>query len=286
MTNKIKDYLSLVKFSHTIFAMPFAFIGFTIGYKEEHLFHLSLLLLVILCMVFARNAAMGFNRLVDRKFDAENPRTKEREIPSGKITPQNAKLFVVMNILAFITCTFFINRLCFYLSPIAIFIVLFYSYVKRFSSLCHYVLSLGLSLAPIGAYLAIRGEFSLLPILFGMVVFFWVGGFDIIYSCQDAEFDSGFDLYSIPSLLGVKRALLVSTISHVTTAAILVYIGFIWQFNLPIYILSASIFSGLMIFQHSIISPKDLSRVNLAFGTTNGIASVIFATGVILSILI
>ncbi|QZT36813.1 putative 4-hydroxybenzoate polyprenyltransferase [Halosquirtibacter xylanolyticus] len=285
MINKINNYLNLVKFSHTIFAMPFAIIGFTLGYAEEHLFHLNTFLLVILCMFFARNAAMGFNRLVDRKYDAENPRTSSREIPKGIISPIHARNFVIFNVIAFIATTYFINPLCFYLSPIAIFTVLFYSYVKRFSSLCHYVLSLGLALAPIGAYLAVRGHFSLIPVLFSFVVFFWVGGFDIIYSCQDEGFDSKFSLYSIPSLVGVRKALNISKLSHLLSICLLIVIGVIWPYNVAIYIISATIFTSLILYQHSLVKADDLSKVNIAFGTTNGIASVLFAIGIITSVL-
>ncbi len=228
--SKVKSYLSLIKFSHTIFAMPFALIGFflpsktevvygvgqwnlnkTIGWDDEVETNLEveawkdfgiLLLLVIFCMVFARSAAMAFNRYLDRQFDAKNPRTAIREIPTGIITPKNALLFTVLSSLLFIICTFFINRLCFYLSPVALAVVLGYSYTKRFTPLCHLVLGLGLSLAPIGAYLAVTGQFALLPILFSLAVIFWVSGFDIIYALQDEEFDKSQQLYSIPAWLG------------------------------------------------------------------------------------
>ncbi|QZE14698.1 putative 4-hydroxybenzoate polyprenyltransferase [Halosquirtibacter laminarini] len=285
MLHKIEKYFRLVKFSHTIFAMPFAFIGFTLGYKQLGTFELSTLLLIILCMIFARNSAMGFNRLVDRKYDAENPRTKNREIPQGEISVTQARIFIWINVIAFITTTYFLNNLCFYLSPIAIATVLVYSYMKRFSSLCHYVLSTGLALAPIGAYLAVTAHFNIIPVLFGVLVFFWVGGFDIIYSCQDAGFDSKYQLYSIPSLLGVKNALRVSKLSHLFVIGILMVIGYIWPYNQFIYAIAALIFTSLIIYQHSIVKHNDLSRVNIAFGTTNGFASFIFAVGIILAIL-
>ncbi|MDE3250904.1 MAG: putative 4-hydroxybenzoate polyprenyltransferase, partial [Bacteroidota bacterium] len=213
----VKNYLSLVKFSHTIFAMPFAMIGFTLGYftlsrsgvlAGQEAGRLALLfLLVVMCMVFARSAAMAFNRYLDRHFDAKNPRTAIREIPRGIISPERALRFVIVNCVAFVVCTWFINRLCFFLSPLALLVVLGYSYTKRFTALCHLVLGIGLSLAPIGAYLAVTGAFSLLPILFSFAVVFWVSGFDIIYALQDIDFDQSQQLYSIPAALGKAKAL-------------------------------------------------------------------------------
>ncbi|MFY8003887.1 MAG: UbiA-like polyprenyltransferase, partial [Chitinophagaceae bacterium] len=193
----IKHYLDLVKFSHTIFAMPFALIGFTLGIQQKMTetnvtnwqSYIYSFICVLICMVTARNAAMAFNRYLDREFDAKNPRTAIREIPKGIISPQNALRFVIVNCLLFIVATYFINSLCFALSPIALFVILFYSYTKRFTALCHLVLGIGLSLAPIGAYLAVTGSFALLPVLFSFAVVFWVSGFDIIFALQDEAFD-------------------------------------------------------------------------------------------------
>jgi 4-hydroxybenzoate polyprenyltransferase len=180
----------------------------------------------------------------------------------------------------FIACTFFINRLCFYLSPVALLVVLGYSYTKRFTPLCHLVLGLGLSLAPIGAYLAVTGHFSLLPILFSFAVIFWVSGFDIIYALQDEEFDRSQKLYSIPASLGKARALRVSELLHVLSAACVVaagiYGGFGW-----LYWIGIAVFASMLIYQHSIVKPTDLRKVNLAFMTANGIASAVFAVFVI-----
>ena len=167
-------------------------------------------ILVILCMVFARSAAMAFNRYLDRSFDAKNPRTAIREIPAGILKANNVLLFTIISCLLFIACTFFINKICFFLSPVALLVVLGYSYTKRFTPLCHLILGLGLSLAPIGAYLAVTGRFDLLPILFSFTVLFWVSGFDIIYALQDEEFDKTNKLYSIPAWLGKAKALRVS----------------------------------------------------------------------------
>ncbi|CAN5219726.1 UbiA-like polyprenyltransferase [soil metagenome] len=236
-------------------------------------------------MIFARSAAMAFNRWLDAKFDALNPRTAIREIPKGVIKSKNALFFVIINSAAFIICTWFINILCFYLSFAALFVVLFYSYTKRFTPLCHLVLGLGLSLAPIGAYISVTGVFSFLPILFSAIVFFWVSGFDIIYALQDEEFDRDNNLYSIPAELGKKNALLVSNILHFICALIVIAAGIYGHFNL-LFWLGAGAFLSLLIYQHTLVGPDDLSKVNLAFATTNGIASVIFAVFVILDVFV
>lgn len=278
----IKHYLSLVKFSHTIFALPFALIGFALALKQGHDFSLKLLLLVLACMVTARNAAMAFNRYIDRKFDALNPRTAVREIPAGIVKPSNALFFIIINCLLFITATWFINQICFFLSPVALFVILFYSYTKRFTPLCHLVLGVGLALAPIGAYLAVTGEFAWLPLLFSFTVFTWVSGFDIIYALQDEHFDRENKLNSIPVLLGTKGALRFSEVLHLFSVAFVMIAGYMGHFNF-LYWIGVAIFTALIIYQHSIVKPNDLSRVNLAFGTTNGIISVLFATFTIIS---
>jgi len=236
--------------------------------------------LVILCMVFARSAAMGFNRWLDVEFDARNPRTAIREIPRGIISKSSALRFVIFNCVAFVVCTWFINPLCFALSFVALAVVLGYSYTKRFTPLCHLVLGVGLSLAPIGAYLAVRGRFALLPLLFSFAVICWVSGFDIIYALQDEEFDRSQQLYSIPSWLGKARALRVSEFLHLLSTLFVIgagcYGGFGWW-----YWAGVAVFMGMLIYQHSVVKPNDLSRVNLAFMTANGIASVVFAIFVI-----
>ena len=237
-------------------------------------------MLVILCMLFARSAAMAFNRYLDRSFDAKNPRTAIREIPAGIIKANSVLLFTIVNCLLFIACTFFINRLCFFLSPVALLVVLGYSYTKRFTPLCHLVLGLGLSLAPIGAYLAVTGQFSLLPILFSLSVIFWVSGFDIIYALQDEEFDKSQKLYSIPSWLGKTKALRVSELLHLLSAACVIIAGLYGGFGW-LYWVGVAVFAGMLIYQHSIVKPTDLRKVNLAFMTANGIASVVFAIFVI-----
>lgn len=236
-------------------------------------------------MVTARNSAMAFNRYIDRKFDAMNPRTAVREIPSGIIKPSNALFFIILNCILFVISTWFINRLCFYLSPIALFTVLFYSYTKRFTPLCHLVLGAGLALAPIGAYLTVTGEFAWLPLLFSFTVFCWVSGFDIIYALQDEAFDRENNLKSIPVLLGTKGALRFSEFLHLLSITFVFVAGYIGQFNFLFWI-GASLFTGLVVYQHTLVKPNDLSKVNLAFFTTNGIASVVFAVFTIVSFFI
>ncbi len=279
--NKLLLYSRLVKFEHTIFAMPFALIGFFMATMVTDQVHFwRLLVTIILSMVFARNAAMGFNRYLDRKFDAANPRTARREIPAGLVSAPRALTFVIVNALLFVAVTYLINPLCFALSPVALFVVLGYSFTKRITPLCHFVLSLGLSLAPIGAWLAVTGSFAVAPLLFSGVVFFWVSGFDIIYACQDVEFDRQYRLQSIPVLTGVKTALRISVLLHVLTFIFVILAGATLGANW-IYWLGAGLFGVLMVYQHLIVKADDLSRVNLAFGTMNGIAGVIFAAFVI-----
>ena len=291
--SSLKNYLSLVKFSHTIFALPFAIIGFFLGVvssgnSSQNLTswtsnYFLLFVMVILCMFFARNAAMAFNRWADHKYDKQNPRTKIREIPSGIISSNNALLFVAFNCIAFITTTFFINPLCFYLSPIALLVVLGYSYTKRFTPLCHIILGIGLALAPIGAYLAVTGHFQILPLLYSFTVLFWVSGFDIIYALQDEEFDRSINLKSIPVLVGKKNALIISRLLHLISAFLIMYSGYYAKFNLW-YWIGSLIFISLLIFQHTLVKANDLKKVNIAFFTTNGIASLVFATFVLLDI--
>jgi 4-hydroxybenzoate polyprenyltransferase len=282
----VKNYLSLVKFSHTIFAMPFAMIGFFLAVlKTGHGFSWYTFLLVIGCMVFARSAAMAFNRWLDAHFDALNPRTAIREIPAGIISRNSALWFVVVCSALFILCSGLINPLCLSLSPVALFVVLFYSYTKRFTALCHLVLGLGLSLAPIGAYLAVTGTFAWLPVLFSFAVVFWVSGFDVIYALQDEGFDKSQQLHSMPASFGVVRALRISEGLHVLSAASVIAAGIHGHFGI-FYWVGVAVFTGMLIMQHAVVKPKDLSRVNLAFMTTNGIASVVFAVFALVDMLV
>jgi 4-hydroxybenzoate polyprenyltransferase len=276
MIIRIQHYLSLIKFSHTVFALPFAIVGFLLGVQAKNAWPgWDIFGFVLLCMVFARTAAMAFNRFIDRKFDSRNARTATREIPRGIIRPNAALAFVVLNAILFMASSYAINLLCFALSPVALLVILGYSLTKRFTSLCHIVLGLGLSLAPIGAYLAVTGVFDVIPVLFSGIVLTWTAGFDIIYAMQDEEFDRSESLFSIPVALGKKNALRLSELLHVFTGILFLTAGYLMQPGIAFWI-GAVVFLGMLIYQHRIVSPNDLSRVNLAFGTTNGIASVVF----------
>ena len=285
-TNTFSNYLSLVKFSHTIFALPFAIIGYflAIAYTEAK-FDIKLFVFVVLCMVFARSAAMAFNRYIDRNIDEQNARTAIREIPAGIVKPKSALIFVIANCVLFVGTTYFINTLCFYLSPVALLVVLGYSLTKRFTALCHLILGLGLSLAPIGAYLAVTGKFDWLPLFFSFAVLFWVSGFDIIYALQDEDFDRSKNLKSIPVLLGKKGALMLSNVLHLISAGFIIYAGIYADFELW-YWIGAAIYTLLLFYQHTLVKPNDLSKVNIAFFTTNGIASVVFAVFVLIDLYI
>ena len=271
----MKKYLSLVAFSHTIFALPFAIIGFILGVKVSGGFSVLLFVKVLLCMLTARSAAMAFNRWADREIDAKNPRTAVREIPSGAIKANNALLLTIICSLIFMAITFTINNLVFALSPVALLVILGYSYTKRFTALCHLILGLGLSLAPIGAYLCLTGEFALLPCVFSVLVLTWVSGFDIIYALQDDAFDKQNNLNSIPALLGRKNALFVSTALHIVSASALLYAYWLGGFGW-FYLVGAFGFLCMLVYQHLLVKPTDLSKVNRAFMTANGIASVVF----------
>lgn len=264
--------------------MPFAMLGFFCGVQANGgAFNWLTLLLVVLCMVFVRNSAMAFNRFADSDVDAANPRTSMREIPTGKIKKREALLFIIFNCALFIVTTFFINPICFYLSPVALLVVLGYSYTKRFTHYSHLFLGLGMSLAPSGAYLAVTGHFNWLPVLLSCIVIFWGSGFDIIYSLQDENFDKQNHLFSIPVLMGAKNALRFSLLLHIICAALVVTIGLDFSFGW-LYWLGAVAFIFLLFYQHTLVSPGNLKRVNAAFFTTNGIASVVFAAFALMDI--
>jgi 4-hydroxybenzoate polyprenyltransferase len=281
LTTGISRYLSLIKFSHTIFAMPFAMTGFFLAStQKEYGFSFRLLILVVLCMIFARSAAMAFNRYIDRRYDSLNPRTSVREIPAGLISHRAALWFVILSSALFIASAALINRLTLYLAPVALLVVLGYSLTKRFTALCHFILGLGLSLAPIGAYISVTGRFDILPLIYSAIVLTWVGGFDIIYALQDDEFDRIQKLFSLPSRMGRKIALRLSEISHIATVALVVTAGFNGGGGYLFWI-GAAVFSLMLLTQHLLVKPDDLTRVTLAFATTNGIASILFSLLVI-----
>ena len=286
MFESVAKYLRLVKFSHTIFAMPFALISFTYAlWSTDATFSWWLLLQVVLCMVFARNVAMGFNRWADRKIDAENPRTASREIPSGQISPRKAMIFVVVNAVLFIATASTINLLTATLSPIALAVIMFYSYCKRFTSLAHLVLGLSLSIAPAGAYIAVTGTLTFVPCLLSLVVLTWTGGFDIIYALQDAEFDRKRGLHSIPSHFSVATSLYISIALHcVSVAALILFARYLPQGWL--LWCGVGLFTAILVAEHILVTPKRQRSIGIAFGTLNGLASLTLALFVIANIII
>ncbi|MBR6655790.1 MAG: putative 4-hydroxybenzoate polyprenyltransferase [Alistipes sp.] len=286
MFESVAKYLRLVKFSHTIFAMPFALIAFTYAlWSTDATFSWWLLLQVVLCMVFARNVAMGFNRWADRKIDAENPRTASREIPSGQISPRKAMIFVVVNAVLFIATASTINLLTAVLSPVALAVIMFYSYCKRFTSLAHLVLGLSLAIAPAGAYIAVTGTLTFAPCLLSLVVLTWTGGFDIIYALQDAEFDRKRGLHSIPSHFSVATSLYISIALHcVSVAALVLFARYLPQGWL--LWCGIGLFTAILVAEHILVTPKRQRSIGIAFGTLNGLASLTLALFVIANIII
>ena len=271
--SKILDYLRLVKFSHTIFAMPFALLAFTYAWGTSEPSHpLWLLLLqVVGCMVFARNVAMGFNRWADRDIDAENPRTAMREIPAGKVSPRGALLFIVINAILFIVVATTINPLCGWLSPVALAIVMFYSYCKRFTALAHIVLGVSLGIAPVGATMA--------------VVMSWCAGFDIIYALQDADFDRQRGLHSIPSHFSATTSLIISGLLHMVSIALLLWYATYQPQSWLLY-LGCAIFTAIVASEHYIVTPTRQRNIGIAFGTFNALASLSLALCLITNLLL
>ena len=284
---KLSDYLHLVKFSHTIFAMPFALLSFTYAWlttePEANIY--LLLAQVVGCMVFARNVAMGFNRWADRDIDAANPRTREREIPAGVISPRGAVWFIAINAVLFITLAALINPLCGWLSPVALAIVMLYSYCKRFTSLAHLVLGLSLGIAPVGAYMAVTGTSSWECWLLALIVMTWCSGFDIIYALQDAEFDRKRGLHSIPALLGTRGALVVSALLHIASIALLCLFASYQPQSWLLYV-GCTLFTLILASEHYIVTPTKQRNIGIAFGTFNALASVSLATFLILNLVV
>ena len=286
----VTDYLKLVKFSHTIFAMPFAMTAFVYalecgGTEVSGRDAVILLLQVVACMVFARNVAMGFNRWADRDIDKANPRTAGREIPAGVISPDKALAFVAVNAVLFIAVAATINRLTALLSPVALAVVMFYSYCKRFTALAHLVLGLSLGIAPVGAYIAVTGHFALVPCILSLLVMTWCAGFDIIYALQDADFDRRNGLHSIPSRFTAPTALGISIALHVVSVAALVWFALCLPQSLWLWA-GCAIFILLLIMQHILVTPTRQRNIGIAFGTLNGLASLALALCVILGLLL
>lgn len=275
--NTLSKYTSLVKFSHTIFAMPFALMGYVYGVVSSGVgFEWLLLLKIVLCMVFARNAAMGFNRWADRDIDTANPRTSQREIPAGKISARKALWFVVANSALFILCAAFINNLTFALSPIALFIILGYSYTKRFTQWSHLVLGVALSIAPVGGYMAVTGELGIVSVLLAGLVLTWVGGFDIIYSLQDTQFDRANNLHSIPAHHSVGSSILISIALHLVSIYAVVIIGLYYAGGIY-YWIGAGLFIAILVVQHILARPSQISKIGSSFTLINGLASITYA---------
>ncbi|GIV27212.1 MAG: 4-hydroxybenzoate octaprenyltransferase [Bacteroidia bacterium] len=286
MFQKIVLYLRLIRFSHTIFAMPFAILGVAIAYQHfPQAFTWQKFLFILLCMVFARTAAMAFNRYLDKDIDKLNPRTQNREIPSNKVKPKEALLLTVVSSILFVYAARLLNPLCFYLSPVALLVVLGYSYTKRFTWLCHIILGLGLALAPVGAYMAITGEIHISVIIVSAAVLFWVSGFDIIYALQDEEFDKSYSLYSIPSFFGRTKSIYLARIFHILSS-ILLLINFISFGFGEIYFIGWMLFSLLLVYEHYLVRPDDISKIPFAFGTLNSWAGLIFGCLAIWDVLI
>ena len=283
---RIAKYFALVKFAHTIFAMPFALMAFSYAlWSTEAEFEWWLLLQVVLCMVFARNVAMGFNRWADRKIDAENPRTAEREIPAGKITPRNAMIFVVVNAILFIVTACTINSLTAILSPVALAVIMLYSYCKRFTALAHIVLGLSLAIAPAGAYIAVTGTLDMAACLLSLVVLTWCGGFDIIYALQDAEFDRKRGLHSIPSTFSTAVSLYISIALHCVSVVALVLYA-LEQPQSWLLWCGVALFTAILVAEHILVTPTRQRSIGIAFGTLNGLASLTLAAFVIANIII
>ncbi|MCB0278311.1 MAG: putative 4-hydroxybenzoate polyprenyltransferase [Calditrichaeota bacterium] len=272
--NKLVQFGRMIKFSHTIFALPFALSSaiLAIQYAE---FKWTSFIWILLAMIGARTAAMSFNRYIDADIDRENPRTANREIPSGKITKSDALIYVILSSLLLIFSAYRLNLLCFYLSPVALIVILGYSYLKRFTWLCHVVLGIGLGISPVGAWIAITGTFSVLPVLIGLAIMFWVAGFDIIYACQDFEFDSKRKLHSIPVTFGIERSLSMAKLFH--TIAFLLFLApvYVHEFHW-IYFIGIAFMAGFLVNEHLLLRQRDLSKVNLAFFNMNAYFSIVY----------
>ena len=271
MFEKIALYLKMIKFSHSIFALPFAFTGAILA--ATGIPSLKQIFWIIIAMVSARSGAMGLNRIIDREIDAANPRTANREIPSGKINVGSAVFFTVLSLTVFVFSAYMLNPLCLKLSPIAVAVLFIYSYTKRFTWLSHIVLGIAISAAPVGAWIAVRGTFNaeILPIAFAVV--FWLTGFDVLYALQDIEFDRSHGLHSIPERFGIKDTLIFSRVFHLITCGLLAFTGIIFDLGI-FYWIGMAVAGGLFIYEHSLVKANDLSRLDMAFFNMNGYISI------------
>lgn len=284
--SKISRYASLVKFSHTIFAMPFALTAYVFALQNSQTpFEWLLLVKILLCMVFARNTAMGFNRWADRDIDSKNPRTVSRDIPAGRITAKSALRFVIINAVLMLICAFWINPLAGWLSPVALIILIGYSYTKRLTAWCHLVLGVALGIAPVGAYIAVTGTISFFSLILAGAVITWTAGFDILYAMQDADFDRRHNLKSIPAKYSPATSAIISAGLHMITLYAVAVIGKLYLLG-NLYWVGASLFCILLIMQHILYIPSRVDRIGATFGLVNGLASVTYAAFTILDILL
>lgn len=267
LLGRIGLYGRMIRFSHSVFALPFALssavlaAGGGVSWRQ--------IAWILVAMVGARSAAMGFNRLADQALDARNPRTAGRELPRGAISRAEVWVFVLASAATLVVAAAMLNPLCLALSPVALAIVFGYSYTKRFTALSHVFLGLALAVAPVGAWLAIRGRFEPPPVVLGLAVLFWVAGFDTIYACQDEAFDRAEGLHSLPARLGVARALGLARLSHVIAVALLASVYALVPLH-PVYLVGVAAVAGLLIYEHSLVRADDLSRIDAAFFTVNG----------------
>ena len=269
--NKAVLYLRMIKIEHSVFALPFAFAGAILA--QGGIPDLEKILWITVAMVTARASAFGFNRIIDRKIDALNPRTANREIPTGKIKLWEAVLFTVISIAIFIYSAWMLNPLCFKLSPIAISVLFVYSYMKRFTWACHFVLGLALALAPLGAWIAVRGSFDWEIIPMVLTVVFWLAGFDTLYALWDVDFDKKYNIYSIPRIFGVKKAIYLARLFHFIAWSFLVLTGLFFKLNI-FYWLGMVVVAYLFIHEHRLVKPHDLSKLDIAFFNMNGYISI------------
>ena len=279
-----RKYFDFVRFEHTVFALPFALASMVVAgwpRSERGKPGWETLLLILAAMVCARTAAMGFNRIVDRRYDAKNPRTAQRHLPAGTIGRMEAWMLVGASVAGLLIVTWFINRICFWLSPVALMVIGFYSFTKRFTDFSHFFLGLSLALAPLGSWVAVRGQFAWPPVVLAVAVVFWLVGFDIIYATQDLEFDRQAGLHSLPARLGIPAALRVAWASHAVMAVTLLAFGLISGMRLPYYVGLAVIAICLM-WQHLLARKQDPVSLNVAFFRMNAIISVVFLVAVVL----
>jgi 4-hydroxybenzoate polyprenyltransferase len=279
IVRKIRIFLEMIKFEHTLFALPFAYMGALVGsvYLWDKLPSWGEIGWITLAMVGARSAAMGLNRVIDKVFDANNPRTATRAIPAGLLSSKEVIIFIIVSLVLLFVAAFQLNSLCVKLLPIAVFFLVIYSYTKRFTWLCHVILGLTIGLAPLGGWVAVTGQIDLAAIVFYLTVSFWTAGFDVIYACQDADFDRQQGLHSIPSRFGIRNGLIIARCFHVLTA-----VGFLALFLMADlswwYLAGMTIAYLILIYEHRLVSPDDLSKLDTAFFTMNGVLSaVVFA---------